>query len=189
MACITEHYASLIAHVVSVGSAGLEILTKPLGKPFGVAMAMIAMAPTVLLLAYLLQILIPKAFKWYFDKTINEKAEEYWRKRCRGTGVTVAGAKLSIALGVIFFFMARFVVALPMFYAATIPTFVAAFLAVALVGYFWGGNFPSAARAKYKYVKRFYAPTITGIGLGAATIALEFVLEVATLTARYLHSI
>jgi hypothetical protein len=189
MACITDHYASAIGHALKLGGVGLDALTQPFGKPLGLVMAMVVMAPSVLLLAYLLQILIPKAFNWYFDKTISEKAEEYWHRKCRGTGITVSGAKLSIALGVAFFFMARFVVAMPMFYASTIPAFTAAFFAVALIGYFWGGNFPRAARAKYKYVGRFYAPTTTGIGLGAATIALEFVLEVTTLTARYVHSI
>ena len=189
MACITDHYKSAIEHALNLGGVGLDTLIVPLGKPLGLVMAMVVMAPTVLLLAVLLQILVPKFFKWHFNKTINEKADEYWDRKCRGTGITVVGAKLSIALGVLFFFMARFVVALPMFYGSTIPAFVAAFVAVALIGYFWGGNFPNAATAKIKYVKRFYAPTVTGIGLGAATIALEFVLELATLTARYLHSI
>jgi len=190
MACITDHYASAIEHALALGAKGFDALSVASGKPLAIVMIIVVMTPTVLLFAVLTQILVPRFFNWYFEKTTNEKAEEYWDKRCRGTGITIAGAKLSIGLGVLFFFMARFVVALPMYYGNSIPAFMAAFLSVALIGYFWGGNFPkSAIRTQYKYVRRFYAPTITGLGLGAATIALEFLLEAATLAVRYVHSI
>jgi len=189
MACITDHYrAAIVAFAGALGDA-IDGLTPIVGKPTAIGAVAAAMLPLSWVMFQILRVVVPDFVKWWYDETITQKAKDYVRRKCPGTGMTVKGAKISFILGFVFFFVARFTASLPLYYKYTAPAFLIALAGVAVVGYLVAGRVPRNKRARYKYCRRFYAPTVTGVGLGIATVVLEFLLEVGTLAARYAQSI
>jgi hypothetical protein len=180
MGCINDHYKYLSDTAMLWWVGGVDWFTPSLGKQWAVVAVAALMSPVVVLLAYVTRVLIPDFVAWWYEETINHKAREYWRRKCLGTGMTIPGAKVSIVIGFVFFFLVRFVVSLPGYYRFSVPAFVIALLVVHVVACFVGGRVPENRAAQVRYFRRFYTPTVTGVGLGIATVVLEFVLQVST---------
>jgi hypothetical protein len=180
MACDTAHYTYVFDSVMGWLSGGVDWFTPTLGRPLSMVAVAVLMSPLAALLAYATRVLIPDFVAWWYEETINHKAREYWRRKCVGTGMTRSGAKLSIAIGFVFFFLVRFVVSLPGYYRFSIPAFVISLLVVYVVACFVAGRVPENPGAQARYLRRFYTPTVTGVGLGVATVVLEFALQVGT---------
>jgi len=189
MACITDHYKAAIVAFAEALSGAVDWLTPSFGKPLAIGAVVLTMLPPAFVMFQIGRVLVPDFVKWWYDETITQKARDYVRRKCPGTGMTVKGAKISFILGFAFFFVARFTASLPLYYKYSVPAFLIAFAGVAVVGYFVSGRVPRSKKARFKYCRRFYAPTVTGVGLGIATVVLEFLLEVGTLTIRYAQSI
>ncbi len=181
MACIKDHYRTAVVALADAVSGSVDLLTPTLGKPLAIVAIALAMLPPSWLMFQVGRILVPDFVKWWYDETITQRARDYVRRKCAGTGMTVRGAKISFLLGFLIFFVARFALSLPLYYAYSIPTFVAAFLGVAVIGYFVSGNVPESEVARYRYFRRFQGPSVTGAGLGFATAFFEFVLEAGIL--------
>ncbi len=181
MACITDHYRTAAVALADAVSGAVDLLAPTVGKP----LAFVAVGLAMLLPSWVMfqvgRILVPDFVKWWYDETITQRARHYVRHKCAGTGMTVGGAKISFLLGFVIFFVARFAVSLPLYYAYSIPTFVAAFVGVAVIGYFVSGKVPESEAARHRYFRRFQGPSVTGAGLGFASVFFEFVLEAGLL--------
>jgi hypothetical protein len=164
------------------------LLAPLLGEPLAIVAMLVLMAPLAVAFVLICRVLIPRFMKLYYEETIEEKARHYWRRKCVGTGMTQSGAHLSIAMGLVFYFLLRIVVALPMYYSFTVTTLLAAFVGVTALGIFCRGRIPSKPSAWWRYCRKFQAPTITGMGLGAATIFLDFVIRLGIDAITYLHA-
>jgi hypothetical protein len=185
MACITDHYKVAAIAVAEAIGVGVDWLTPSLGRPSAIAVVALAMLPPSWAMFQAGRILVPDFVKWWYDETITQKAREYVRRKCPGTGMTVRGAKISFVLGFALFFIARFTASLPLYYIYSIPAFVAAFCGVAVVGYFVSGRVPSGDKARHRYFRRFQGPSITGAGLGFASVFFEFLFEAGSLAIKY----
>jgi hypothetical protein len=169
-------------------SGAIDWLAPSIGKPWAIGAVALAMLPPSWVMFQLGRVLVPDFVKWWYDETITQKAREYVRRKCAGTGMTVRGAKISFTLGFVLFFVARFTASLPLYYTYSIPTFFAAFCGVAVVGYFVSGKVPSGDKARRKYFRRFQGPSITGAGLGFASVFFEFLFEAGSLALRYVYT-
>ena len=185
MACITDHYKMAAMAFAEGLSGAVDWLTPLLGKPLAIVAVTLAMLPPSYVMFQIGRVLVPDFVKWWYDETITQKAREYVRRKCPGTGMTVKGAKVSFLLGFVLFFVARFTAPLPLYYRYSVPAFLVAFFGVAVIGFFMSGNVPNRDVARYKYFRRFQGPSVTGAGLGFASVFFEFLLEAAILTARY----
>jgi hypothetical protein len=188
MACITDHYKAAVLALAEALSDAVDWLTPSFGKPLAIGTVVLAMLPLGVLMFQVGRVLVPDFVKWWYDETITQKAREYVRRKCPGTGMTVKGAKTSFMLGFVFFFVARFTASLPLYYMYSVPAFLIAFAGIVpVIGYFVSGNVPDSKAARYKYFRRFQGPSITGAGLGFATSFLEFLLEAGILAAKYVQ--
>src|SRR5438067_1909480 len=66
-------------------------------------LSLVLMAILAILFKYA-RTLVSDFVKWYYNESITEKAREYFRRKCIGTGMNLRGARVSISLGVIFYF-------------------------------------------------------------------------------------
>ena len=187
MACITDHYAAAALAIAGTVGWVVDSLSPTIGKPLAIAAVFILMLPPSLALFQIGRVLVPDFVKWWYDETITQRAREYVRYKCAGTGMNVRGAKLSFTFGFVFIFLAQFTASFPTRYS--VAAFLLAFIGVAVVGYFVSGNVPLQEAARYKYFRRFQRPSITGTGIGFATAFFQFLLEVGTLAARHLQAI
>jgi hypothetical protein len=183
-----DHYRRVANGIAGWFTWAVDLLAPLLGEPFAVVAILVLMAPLAMAFVQICRVLIPRFMKLYYEETVEEKARHYWRRKCVGTGMTQSGAHLSIIMGVAFYFLLRIVVALPMYYKFTVPALVVAFLGVTALGFFCRGKIPRKASAWWRYCRKFQAPTITGMGLGAATIILDFVIRVGIDALTYLHA-
>ncbi len=188
MTCHKEHYQYIVDCIIGWFSSGVDMLAPLLGRWLAIAAVMVLMVPLAIVLGYISKVLIPKFVRWYYEESINQKARQYWRMKCVGTGMNIRGAKISIALGLVFFFLVRIVLSLPAYYRISIPLLIAVFMGVAVVGCFVSGNVPTNSAAQFRYLRRFHAPTVTGLGLGLATIVLDFLVQLATVALAHLHT-
>lgn len=189
MSCNTDHYKYAWICIVDWSSRALEQLTQHLGnRPLALLLTAGAMLPLVIAFGYATKILVPMFSRWYYSKTITERAEEYFRTRCVAIGMNRRGAKISIAIGVAYYFLIRIAAAFPGHYFIGSITLIAAFIAVAFVGYKVGGNVPDNPKSRNRYFKRFHAPTVTGLGLALGTLAMDFLIYSATLALSHLQS-
>src|SRR5262245_5319637 len=171
MTCKT-HYNYAVDYLVGWFVAAVDWFVPMIGEALAVAAVLVLMAPVAFAFLYATRVLVPKFMMLYYEETIAQKARHYWPHKCVGTGMNLRGAKLSIAIGLIFYFMLRFIVALPMYYRVTLPALAFALIGVAVIGLFCRGNIPRKPSAWGRYMRRFYAPTVTGLGVGVATIFL-----------------
>jgi hypothetical protein len=181
MACVTDHYKTAAVAVAEMFSGAVDWLAPSLGRPLAAVMVAAAMLPPSWVMFQVGRVLVPDFVKWWYDETITQKAREYVRRKCPGTGMTVRGAKISFTLGFFLFFVARFTASLPLYYVYSVPAFLIAFFGVTVIGYFVSGNVPDNDTARYKYFRRFQGPSITGAGLGFASVFFEFLFEAGTL--------
>jgi hypothetical protein len=179
MSCSADNYKSAWVAVIDWSSQELENLTQVFWNKFlAIALVFILMTPVALAFTYATKIFVPKLAKWYLDQTITQKAREYYSRHCRGLGFKHSTATISIALGAAYYILIRVAVAFPSHYIWGILGLIVAFFAVHAVGCFVSGRVP--VRSRNKYFKRFQSPTVTGLGLAVGTIALDFMINGAT---------
>jgi hypothetical protein len=189
MSCNTDHYKYALDCMIGWFNDGTSKLTELFGsKVIAIAFIGLAMIPVLLLFGYGTKVAVPKFVKWYYDTTIIERAIEYYHKNCIGLGFKHSTAIISVATGVIFYTLIRVAAAFPTYYEFSIPGLICAFIGVAFLGYAVSGNVPGNAAARNRYFKRFHAPTLTGLGLGIATVLLDFIIHAASLAVAYLQT-
>jgi hypothetical protein len=147
------------------------------------------MIPVTALFIFAGKILVPKVVKWYYNKTITEKAREYFERNCVATGMNFRGAKISILIGAIFYFLIRVGAAFPEYFVASVVMLIIIFFLIDYVGMAVAGNVPERREARWRYCKRFYAPTVTGVGLALGTLGIDFMIHGATIGLSYLQAI
>jgi hypothetical protein len=145
--------------------------------------------PLTALFVYVGRIVVPKFVKWYYDKTITQRAVEYYAKRCVATGMTLPGAKVSIGLGVGFYFLIRIAAAFPEHPLIGLMGLFIAFCVISSIGDLYEGKVPNNSRAQLRYFKRFHAPTVTGLGLAVGTVVFDFIIQGLIVGISYLKSI
>jgi hypothetical protein len=185
MACITDHYKVAAIAVAKMVSGTVEWLTPWMGEPLAIVSVGLAMLPPAWLMFQGARLWVPDFSKWWYDEAITQKAREYVRRKCPATGMTINGAKISFVSALGMFLLTRFVVSLPLYYAYSFPTLALAFCAVAVVGYFVGGNVPDNPKARFRYFWRFQSPSIAGMGFAIASTFFEFLLEASILAIGY----
>jgi hypothetical protein len=188
MACTTDHYDATIGGVVGLFIGAVDWLTPYLGKPIALVATFVLMLPLALLLSATLRVLVPALVQCWYDETIAHRSREYWRRKCVGTGITMPGARLSIVLGFVCFLLVRFAASVPAYYRVTVPLLIAAFIGVAVIGYFMSGNVPETDAARNKYFRKFQAPTVTGFALGAVTVVWDFLVHAGSVALTYLQA-
>ena len=145
--------------------------------------------PIAIIADYSRRVWIPAFVRWYYDKTVADKAMEWWaRNGLAFIGFRQSTAVISIATGVAFYFLIRVAAAVPDYWWLTIPALGVVFIGVAFLGYFVSGNVPPGDAARRRYFKRFHSPTVTGLGLGVATIMIDFVINILSLILNSLQS-
>jgi hypothetical protein len=147
------------------------------------------MIPLTALFIFAGKILVPKFVKWYYSKTITEKAREYFERNCVATGMNFRGAKISILIGAIFYFLIRVAAAFPEYLLVSVVALIVVFFAIDYVGMAVAGRVRENRDARWRYCKRFYAPTVTGLGLALGTLAMDFMIHGATIGLSYLQAI
>ncbi len=190
MPCKPDHYQLALLWMIEQSANGKSFIAQQVGSDL-LALIIIAvlMVPVTALFGYAGKVLIPKFVKWYYGKTIAEKALEWWRRNGLGfLGFKHSTAIISIATGLAFYFLIRIAANLPTYYWITIPALLVVFVGVAFLGYFVSGNVPDDDGTRNKYFKRFHQPTVTGLGLGVATIILDFIIHAATLALTWIQS-
>lgn len=160
--------------------------SEPLAKGLVIAVIVI---PVALIAEYSRRIWIPRFVRWYYDKTITEKAMDWWeRNGLAFIGFRQSTAIISITTGAVFYFMIRVAAAAPDYWYLTVPALAGVFIGVAFLGYFVSGNVPPNDTSRNKYFKRFHSPTVTGLGLGVATIIMDLVINIGSLVIAALQS-
>jgi hypothetical protein len=145
--------------------------------------------PVAIGLYYVASIIVPRFARWYYDRTITQRAVEYYNTRCVATGMTLFGAKVSIGLGVTFYFLIRIAAAFPEHPILDIFGLTFAFCVISSIGDLFQGNVPNTNRARLRYFKRFHAPTVTGLGLAVGTLVFDFIIQGLIIGISYVKSI
>jgi hypothetical protein len=205
MACNADDYRyawECVARVFSSGvnslASHLEFLAPYFRKVFlpfektqvaAIILTVTLMPALALGFVYIGTRVLPKLIKWYYEKTIAERAEEYFQRRCVATGMTKFGAKVSIGLGVVFYFLMRIAAAFPEHVYLGLGGLILALIFIDFIGQIYAGNVPDSLNARIKYIKRFYAPTVTGLGLAVGTVTLDFIVQGLIVGISYLKVI
>lgn len=190
MSCNAEHYKAAWDWIGRELNWTIEQLVQVSGGRW-LAYAIIALAivPLAWIFLYVSRVIIPGFVKWYYGETITEKALDWWRRKGLAfLGFKRSTAVVSVAAGVVFYLLIRIAAAFPSYYWIGIPMLVATFVGIAFVGYAVSGNVPENDVDRNNYFKRFHSPTVTGLGLGVATIVLDFVIHSTTVLIHYLQS-
>ena len=188
MSCGAENYKAAWNFLVTWSDRGVQDLTYQFGnKALALLLIAAVMIPVTVAFGYVGKVFVPKVANWYLDQTITEKAKEYYRNHCIGTGFTHGTAIIAIAAGAAYYILIRIVAAFPSHYFWGASALVIGFLAVHALGCFVAGNVPENVAKRRKYYKRFQIPTITSLGLAVGTIALDFMINGAILALTYLE--
>jgi hypothetical protein len=146
-------------------------------KQLAVFLVIVAMLPVAVLFWYVAKIVLPAIAEWYYEETITRRALHYYRTNI-GVGFRRSTAALSIAAGVLFYFLVRIAAAIPLKYILyTLTGLVIAFVGISVFGYFVSGRVPPSEKARQRYWKRFQTPTFTGVAWGVGTIVADFVIN------------
>jgi len=198
MACNADDYRRVWEYAGRLFKGGVDYLSPHFEvlnlyidprKLAAAALTVFVIIPVAAGFLYVGNIFVPGLIKWYYDKTITERAREYFETRCVATGMTLPGAKISIALGVVFYFLIRIAAAFPEHLVIDIIGLSIAFLVIGSIGDLCAGNIPNSNKARLKYFKRFHAPTVTGLGLALGTIALDFIAQGLIVGMSYLKGV
>jgi hypothetical protein len=95
-------------------------------------------------------------------------------------------AIISVLSGAVFYSLIRVAAAFPNYYSYSVPALAIVFIAIAILGYFVSGRVPNNDRARNRYFKRFYSPTITALGLAIVNVLLDFLINLGTLAVNHL---
>lgn len=188
--CNLERYRLLVEWFVGRFNDAEATLTQILGhEVFAYLVIATIVIPLVLLFGWSQYILIPRFVKWYYDQTIVEKARDWFTKQ----GLAFLGFKhstaiISIAAGAVFYVLIRAAVAFPSHIMYTGPALLVIFISIAILGYFVSGNVPPTDQARHRYFKRFYSPTVTGLGLAIGTILLDVLISITTIVVNIMLS-
>jgi ABC-type multidrug transport system permease subunit len=181
--CNLERYKPLVEWTVGRFNDTEALLIEVLGREvFAYLVMAIVVIPVVFLFGWAQYILIPKFARWYYDQTIVEKARDWFTKQGLAfLGFRHSTAIISIATGATFYILMRAAVAFPSQIIYTVPALLVVFMSISVLGYFVSGNVPPNDEARHKYFKRFYSPTVTGLGLAIGTILLDALISMTTI--------
>ncbi len=178
MSCNIDRYKYVVDQIAN----GLNYVETQLTQYFGdwAFLAMLAiLLPVGFLFAWSQYILMPRFVKWYYDKTIVEKAKDWYTQQGLAfLGFRHSTAIISVVVGVLFYMAIRVAFAVPDDYLgyASLSLVVLLFL-IPLIGLLVGGNVPENEKDIMKYCKRFLSPTVTGLGLAIGTIFLDLLIN------------
>src|SRR5262249_12809409 len=149
--------------VIEQGSSAKAFVAHQVGSDtLAFVLIFLLMIPVTAMFGYAGKVLIPKFVKWYYGKTIAEKALDWWQRNGLAfLGFRKATAIISVATGLAFYFLIRIAAALPTYYWLTTPALLVLFVGVAFLGFFVSGNVPVDDDARKRYFKRFHQPTVT----------------------------
>jgi hypothetical protein len=188
MSCTRAHYDYVTSWLAIYFDTAVNWLTLAIGsRLLALSLVAVFMLPLAFLFVYAARVFVPAIVKWYYEETIEQKAADYWSRKCRGTGMTTRGALISIATGAAFYFLIRVAAAFPSYWLESAMALGTIFVCIAVLGFFVGGNVPATDRGRQRYFRRFQAPTITGLGLGVVTLFLDFLIHVGTVAVAYVH--
>jgi len=92
----------------------IQFFEPMVGELFAVVLTAALMAPPALVLVYLARVLVPKYFRWWFAEAVTRRAVGYWESKCVASGMTHAGATVSMTMGLVFFVAVRAAATIPM---------------------------------------------------------------------------
>ena len=93
-----------------------------------------------------------------------------------------------VIAGAIFYVLVKAAIAFPSYLPYSGPALLLIFLIVIpVLGFFVSGKVRDE-KTRFKYYKRFYVPSVTGLGLALANIALDFLIGVGTLVVEFLQA-
>lgn len=188
MSCNADFYKNVFDRLVDLSINSERALEYYLGQPWLAYAAIAALIiPLALLFVRAQYILVPKVVRWYYDQTIIDKAKKWFTDRgLAPLGFRHSTAIISVLAGAVFYALIRAAAAFPNYYYYSVPALVLAFIAIAILGYFVSGRVPNNDRARNRYFKRFYSPTVTALGIALANVLLDFLITLGTLAVNYM---
>jgi hypothetical protein len=191
MSCNADHYRYAIACFGKWFSEFEGWLEQITGHEYLAYLALGAIiAPVTYIFVWSQYILVPKFVKWYYDETIIGKGKKWFKEQGLGPmGFKHSTAIISVLAGAVFYALFRAAAAFPAYILYTGPSLVMLFIGIAVLGFFVSGKVPNNDRARNRYFKRFYSPTVTGLGLAIGTLLLDFIISVLSLVMTQLQTI